>query len=79
MFGVAEAERLARCQRNGDVPGGAVARGILGTPRLRVDASASRGDYAGQVDVLGDQRGHRVHSGTGMATMLDGGDQAEMS
>ena len=75
---VAEAERLAGCQRNGDAPRRAVADGGLGAPRLGDDVPARRGDDPGQVNVLSHQPGHGVHSRARATTVLNGGYQAEM-
>ena len=54
------------------------ADGILGAPGLGGHVSSCRGDDAVQIDVSGDQCGHRADGGTGTATVFDGGDQAEM-
>ena len=79
VLGVAEAERLARRERDGDALGRAGRRrrcsGLHGSA---VDVAARRGDDAGQVDMRATRAVIASTAARALPTVLDGGHQAEM-
>ena len=77
VLGVAEAERLARRQRHGDVAADGRCDGR--DPRVRRRRGWPRSAaIAGEVDVPADQCGHRLDRRARLLAVLDGGDQPEM-